>query len=465
MTGIAVVNVVLLAAGFCVLAPALRGLRAAVWISWAGVALLVGAALVGLGLVLAAILGATTGPWIFATVAAVLTGVGLAAAVFVPRAWLAPPTPPTRPHAGPLEDAAAIVLGAAVVVLVLALLVGGFRTSPWLDDAWGIWLPKGIALAHLGLDERLFVPNGTYVHFEVTDYPLWWSALTGLDLRIAGDVDVRTMNAQLAILVLAFVAAVARLLWGWVRPWVVWGSLLLFLASPALLRHSQSGMADLPLAVYLSLAVLAGVGWLATGKGFYLGLVVAFGAAAAAIKDEGLPEVVLMLVLLGLWARRRRAALWLAGAVAVATALPWLAWRAAHGIEGRVPLREGLDPGFLADRVHRLAPGSTGLLEALLDPTQWLLLVPLAVALALAGFIRERRAAWLALPSLLAAGFAFLVWAYWADRDDVHYVVATSAYRIVDPLVVTAAVAIPLLVERTLSIMRPTDASEEGTRR
>jgi len=158
-----------------------------------------------------------------------------------------------------------------------------------------------------------------------------------------------------------------------------------------------------------------------------------------------------LLALLGLFAPRRRAGLWLAGAAAATTALPWLAWRAAHDIGGRIALGDGLDPGFLADRADRLGAGTEGLLSGLLDPTEWLLLVPLAVVLALAGFARERRVAWLALPSLLAAGFAFLAWAYWADRDEIDYLVSTSAYRVVDPLVLTAAVAVPLLAERLLS--------------
>jgi hypothetical protein len=222
-------------------------------------------------------------------------------------------------------------------------------------------------------------------------------------------------------------------------------------ASPAFLRHAQSGMADLPLAVFISLSSLAAVGWLATESRFYLALVATCGAAAAAIKTEGLPEIVLVLVLLGLFAPSRRAGLWLAGVVAVASAVPWLAWRTAHDISGRIPLGEGLDPSFLADRVDRLGPGMEGLARGFLDPTEWLLLVPLAVVLALAGFVRERHRAWLGVPAILAAGFAFLAWAYWADRDAIDYLVSTSAYRVVEPFVLTAALAIPLLAERLLS--------------
>jgi hypothetical protein len=459
MTGVVGVNAVLLAVGFCLLAPALRGLRPLTWMSWVGIASLLGAALVGLGLVFAALVGAPTGPWTFAVVAAVLAGAGLAASGSGARERLTPPPAPARPAARPLEDAITTIAAAALGALALAILVGGFRSSPWLDDAWGIWLPKGIALSYHGLDERLFAANAEYVHFEVLDYPLWWSAVAGLDARVAG-LDVRAMNAQLGIFAVAFLAAAARLLWGWVRPWLLGASLLLLAASPEFVRHTQSGMADLPLAVFLSLALLAGVGWLATGGLFYGMLIAVFGATAAAIKTEGLPEVVLLIACLGLFSTRRRSGLWLAGAAAAVSALPWLAWRAVHAVEGRIPLADAFDPAYLGDRTDRLGPGLEGLAAHLFDPREWLLVVPVATALSIAGFARERRAAWLALPAMLAVGFLLLVWAYWADRDAIDYLVATSAYRLVDPLVLTAALAVPLLAERLLAA----DATRRGGR-
>ena len=214
-------------------------------------------------------------------------------------------------------------------------------------------------------------------------------------------------------------------------------------------------MADLPLAVFLSLALLSGAGWLATGGRFYLGLVVIFGAAATAIKGEGLAEVVLLLALLGLFAPRRRAGLWLAGAAVTISALPWLLWRLEHAIDARVPLGDALDPSFLADRTSRLSPALGGLVGHLVDPTEWLLLVPLALVLSLTGFARERRACWLAFPAALATVLALLAWGYWADRDDIDFLVATSAYRVVDPLLLTAALAIPLLAERILGGTAP----------
>jgi hypothetical protein len=353
------------------------------------------------------------------------------------------------------EQALATAAAFGVVTICAFALVGGFRASPWLDDAWGIWLPKGLALAEHGLDERLFVPNGDYVFFEVPDYPLWWSALTGLDVRLAGGLDVRAMNGQLVLLTVAFVAAAARLLWGYVRPWLLWTGLLLLVASPELLRHTQSGMADLPLAIYLSLFLLSAAAWLASGRGFYLLLVFAFGATTLAIKTEGVPQLLLFLTIVSALAARSRpqrlAALWGAAGCALATFVPWLAWRTANGIDARVPLSDAIDPGYLGDRSARVGQAAEALAGHLGDPTEWLLLVPLALVLSIAAAVRARSAAWLAPAAVVAAGCAFWTWAYWTDRDEIDFVLATSSYRVIDSLVLAAGLAIPLLGERILS--------------
>jgi len=157
-----------------------------------------------------------------------------------------------------------------------------------------------------------------------------------------------------------------------------------------------------------------------------------------------------VLVPLGL-ARARLPALLAVVGAALATHVPWLVWRAVNGIEGRVSLAAALSPGYLADRTERLGPGAQALATHLFDPTEWLLIVPLALALAVVGAFRERRAAWLVVPAALTAGFAFWLWAYWADRDEIDFVVSTSAYRVVDPLVLGAAVSVPLLAEHLLA--------------
>jgi hypothetical protein len=457
VAGVGGLNLLLVAVGYCLLAAALTDRPLLDWASYAGVALLVGAGFVGVVLFVAAVLGATTGPLTLAVAAAVVCAAGVAArASRRARTWLVAPSTRTWSRKGAAwEQAMATAACFGVVAISAFALVGGFRSSPWLDDAWGIWLPKGLALGEHGLDERLFVPNGQYVFFEVPDYPLWWSALTGLDVRLAGDLDLRAMNAQLALLTVAFVAAAARLLWGYVRPWLLWTGLLLLVASPELLRHTQSGMADLPLAIYLSLFLLCAAAWLASGRGFYLLLVIAFGGAALAIKTEGLPQLLLFLTFVSALAARSRprrlAALWGATACAFATLVPWLAWRAANGIEGRVPLSAAFDPGYLADRTGRIGPAAESLATHLADPTEWLLVVPLALALSVAAAARSRSLAWLGPALVVVAGIAFWTWAYWADRDEIGFVLGTSSYRVVDPIVLSAGLAVPVLAERLAS--------------
>lgn len=446
--GVLLVNALLLAVGYAVLAPFLRGLRARSIASYAGVALLVGAGLVGVTLFLATIAGAASSPAALLVVSALLTAGGIVAARLVrPRAT---GTTAVEPTSAPLE---ALATGAACGVAALSALalVGGFRSSPWLDDAWGIWLPKGVVLARAGLDPRLFAPNGTYVHFGVLDYPLWWSVLAGLDVRFVGSIDVRAMNAQLAILAVAFLAAVARLLWGTVRPWLLWPGLLLVAASPEFFRHAQGGMADLPLAIYLALYALACGGWLATGERANLMLAFAGAATALALKSEAVPQVLLVLgvaaVFGAFYARTRVPALIGVSAGAGVTLVPWLVWRADHGVHDRLPLSDALDPGYLVDRAGRIGPSASGVAGHLLDPTNWLLLVPLAVALGLVGFVRERKALWLAPSIVVGLGFVFWVWVYWASREEVHYLVRTSAYRVIDGLVLISALAVPLQAE------------------
>jgi hypothetical protein len=418
--GVLAVNAAFLAVGFALLG------RARMRASWAGVALLVGAGAVGMGVFFAAIVGARTTLLVAALVAAGLVALGLVG----PRGS-EPLAERRSERVGPWTGAAfGLVAGICAVGIV-----GGFRSSPWLDDAWGIWLPKGLALRHHGLDERLFVPGGDYVAFGVPDYPLWWSVVTSLDVQAVGSIDVRVMCAQLALLTVAFVGAVARLLWGHVRPAVLAGALLLLVLSPELWRHVQGGVADLPLAIYLATGVLCGALWLRTRATFHLVLACLCAAVALQIKTEALPEVVALVVVGTLFARR----LALVG-LSLAFALPWLAWRWANDVPGRAELD--------LSRVERLPDALRATAGHLFDPTEWTLLVVVAIALAL---LARRPAALLVPASLLGV----VLVAYWIDRDEIGYLVSTSAYRVIDPVVLSAAVLIPLLAEAFLQQREP----------
>lgn len=450
--GVGGLNVVFLTVGYCLMSPELTPGRAREAASWCGVALLVGTGAVGVTVFLAVIAGARADILTFTLCSAALAGCGLAARRLRP-ARSVPATPSTR-HEAPAAEIVA-TLAAFVVTAVAGFgLVGGFRSSPWLDDAWGIWLPKGLALAHAGLDPRLFAPGGTYVRFEVLDYPLWWSIVTALAVRFTGSIDLRAVDAELAILAVAFLGATARLLWGHARPWLVWGALLLLAASPAYFDHAQAGMADLPLAIYAAVWILGVVGWLATGRPIHLVTAGVAAAAAFAIKTEGLPEVALFLLVVtaAAWrpARRRLPAVWLVTGAAFLTYVPWLLWRSSHDVSSRVGLRRAFGVDSLADQAGRLGPSLRTVTRHLVDPTDWTVIVPLLLVLGILGLVRERRLVWLAPSALVAVGIAFWTWAYWSAEDNLDYLLATSSYRVIDPIVLAAAVLVPLEAERLL---------------
>jgi hypothetical protein len=435
VAGVVGLNLAFAAAGYALLS-AVAPLRP----SYAGVAYVCGAAATGVVVFVLAIAGLHVDLVALVLALVIVAGGGIAAARILGR--------DVAQSASTSLDTAGAILVAAVVAVLALVVLGGFRTAPTLDDAWGIWLPKGVALGAHGLDPRLFVPNGRYVAFEVPDYPLWWSAVSELGLRFVGKVDVRVMDAQLALLLLGFVGAVARLLWGRVRPWLVAGGLLLLVASPELLRHVQSGGADLVLGMFLALTGLGAALWLLDGD--RLGLVVTgvCGAAALAVKTEAAAELAIVLAVALVAARGRRASLLGAAAAAYATIVPWWIWKSAHDVPDRVPLRDALDPSYLADRAGRVGQSASTLAGHFLDPTEWLLLVPLLVVLGVMAARRHPVA--LAPLAAVALGWAFLVWVYWAAPDDLDYLLGTSSYRTVDPFILLAAVSLPPLAELVL---------------
>jgi hypothetical protein len=451
IAGVAALNLVLLAVGYCLLASTLKGVSPRIWPTFAGLALLVGAASIGVALSVLAVFGVRTGASACAAVAGVLAGAGALAAVFLPsrvlqaiRFQIAPPRPE------PINAIFASVTAALVAGICALTLFAAFRTTPWLNDAWTFWLPKGLLLSGHGLDQRVFVGTDL-VGFANPDYPLWWSILGGLEMDFVGRVDLRAVNAEIAILLAGLVASVARLLWGRVQPWILSIALLVLVISAELLRQTQSGGADVPLALYLALAVLAGALWLSSGAGFFLAITAVAAAAAASIKVEGAPQLALLVAFPALLAWRTvrwRSAL-LVGALlaAWATSVPWHVWRAVHNVHSEFSLGNGLDPGYLADHAERASPSAHAVISSMVG-RGWPLIVPLFFALTIVGVILERRLLWIVPGVAFGACVMFWVWTYWAGPIPLDFWLETSAYRVVDGLLLAAAVTIPLMAER-----------------
>jgi hypothetical protein len=467
--GVFVLNALLTAVGYAVLYPALRGRRPLVVASYWGVALLVGAGSVGVALCIVAVTGVRLGLPAFGVAAVVLAAGGLLAGR---RFRLQPDPRRAWPPVTVAGDVIVMVSAFALVAILGFALVGGFRSSPWLDDTWYFWLPKGRALDTLGLTPRLWHPNPSLhmvfghdyesLWFIRPDNPLWWSILLNLDMRFVGSIDLRAVDAQLAFFLIAFFAATARLLWGRVRLSILFPALLVIASAPELLRQAQGGDADVPLAIYLGLALLAAVGWIALRNRFALALFLVFAATAIAIKSEGILEVVLDVAIVSVLAWRVRRALvplWAALAAAVATSVPWFVWRAANGVSNVFSLRDALSPSYLGDHTALLHSALHVLGHHLTSVREWSLIVPLAVLLALAGLARERRAAWVAPIAFLALGYLLFAWITWADPEGEFRLVA-SAYRYVTPPIVLAGVFLPVLGEYLAQSWRRASAAK-----
>ena len=457
VAGVLALNAVLTAVGYALLYPALRGSRPLVAASYGGVALLVGAGSVGVVLCMAAPLGIRIGLPAFVSTAAVLAAGGLLAGR---RFRLDPDPRSATPPATVAGDVIVTVSAFALVAILGFALVGGFRSSPWLDDTWYFWLPKGRALDVLGLTPRLWHPNlalhMTFGHdyeslwFIRPDNPLCWSILLNLDMRFVGSIDMRAVDGQLALLLIAFLAAAARLLWGRVRLSILLPALLVIASAPEFLRQAQGGDADVPLAIYLGLGLLAAVGWIVQRNRFALALFLVFAATAIAIKSEGILELLLDVAIVSILAWRARRALlplWGTLAAAIATSVPWFVWRALHGVSNVFSLRDALSPSYLREHTALLHGALHVLGSHLTSVHEWSLIVPLTLLLALAGFAHERRTAWLAPVAFLGLTYVLFAWITWADPQGAFRLVA-SAYRYVTPPIVLAGVFLPILGER-----------------
>jgi hypothetical protein len=461
--GVVGLNACLLVVGYAVSAPFLRGLDLRALASYAGVCLLLGTGLAVLTLSMLSYTHVRIGLTAFAAVSGALVAAGLAARL----AFRLRPVerPPARPDRAFLPALVTTVAGYCVLAICAFALVGGFRSSPWLDDSWFFWLPKGLELDRLGLRDVLFRDNGLYVPYTNPDYPFWWSILMNLDTKFVGGIDMRAIDAQLTFMELAFVGSVARLLWGRVRQWALALGLLALVVSPELLREAQGGSADLPLALFLGLLALGAALWLARGEGYALLLAFVAAAAALEIKLEGWALVLIVAAValaFGLRSGRRRV-LAFAGATVVAfvTAYPWWHWK-SH-VAATVGSSQVGSWSYLDARLSRIWRATRIMAEHAFDPREWAILVPLVFVLAFVGWRRSRGRVWLAPVAVFVLVYAFWVVAFWTAPEDR---ITGSVYRIVMTAILPAAVFLPVLIDRLPAARRAlVGAADEGERR
>ena len=356
---------------------------------------------------------------------------------------------------GPRLPPRLLLAPAAVAVGMLALLVVDSVYQPigaW--DAWAQWTAKARALVLFdGLEASLFASDA-YRDWN-PDYPLLVPALDGADLAFSGGVGTRALALQSWLLLAGFLLAAAELLRDRVRPALVWPTLVLLAVAPAVQIGTAAALADVPLAVFVALAGVCAWRWLESEARLDLALLALLAAAALATKVEGRVFVAALFasigVALAVTERRRLVPLGVAGAVALVGLVPWSLWAAHHGPTGVVDVtaagaRERL--GEL-DRVP-LAVRELGV--ALVDPSAWLVLLPVAVAAALLAWRAggDRRAV-AVTSATFALSLAGLVLVYWVTPLDPRWHLDRSAHRVVTAPLLQVAVLTPLLLASALA--------------
>ncbi|MGH2785194.1 MAG: ArnT family glycosyltransferase [Actinomycetota bacterium] len=307
-----------------------------------------------------------------------------------------------------------------VVVVGMFLLVISWSRPVSRFDGWAFWSLKAKAIASTGDFSSPIFTDAEY-EYSHRDYPPLLPAWQALSYRISGDLTVgHPTQFQLAWLWtcagLAVVGLAGR------RRSLAGFALFAWLLAPQVVEEAVSGYADVPMALFLI------VGMVALLRSEELGVAVGaiLVAAAAVTKAEGLVFAVAAIVPFLVVARYRLRAMVAAAAIILAFG-PWFAFTQSHGLTGdvtRPPLEAGhIDPE--RDPVERVPTVLEGLGRYGIKPTDWGILGPVAI-LAI-GLSRFRP-----IPLIAAALLSVVAWVvvYLGTPFEVGWHLSTSADRV-----------------------------------
>ena len=354
----------------------------------------------------------------------------------------------------------AVVIGAILTVYLVRNFQAYHHSEVANFDEFAIWSKKAFALYYLdGLDPNFFSnPSLNTIHLE---YPLLLPLLEAFVYRGMGQANDGLGHAELLIV---FVAAVWTL--GWIvarerRNWY-WLPILIALGvSPFAHGQQATGLADVTMACFGGLGVLAMGQWLLHGERNMLMLGALFLGASANTKFEGLIVAVVAFVICGfvlLVGRqpRRLGTLVVAGVVLAVLVLPWRIWVAAHP-----QITSFFDAGRTFQWSDYMWPNRglvrTGLQlldQQVADPTGLLFLVPLAIAMGLMAILTGIDRMLALFYALVGAGVvSAIVWIYWINPA------SWSANRVISAPVLVAVAGLLHLAART-SLLR--SAASDG---
>jgi hypothetical protein len=423
---------------------ALRG-----WRTWGellrlgGLAYLLGLAAVGVEATLVLIAGGGVGVPI---VLALALGTALAGAAFA--RWRRRPRPRAlgieRPRAEPATLAAAAFALLAVIVLVDFFRAARLQGNVGFD-AWSFWVPKAKAIYFFGgLDPQLFrtLPGPSY--------PLLVPALQAMDFHLMGSADQTTIAVQYWFLFVGFLLAV----WGLLRPRVpevvIWPILALATVLPELDKRLLNAQADWPLDIFFALAALCLGLWLVSREPWLLASSGILFAALMATKREGqlLTACLVGGALVTSWRSARRTWPWVVGVPALAflVNVPWRIWWTSRHL---LPDTPDSGVGTLSATASRIGPSIRIVLELLFSYGLWSVIVPIAVAAAVAVLFRRDyglSGLFLVTSVLALAGFTWILWSIPSLPLDTSQ--RTPIPRAVGSLVLLSVAFAPLLLAR-----------------
>lgn len=305
----------------------------------------------------------------------------------------------------PQEDPPAVmrwILPGVLATGGLLLLLSFWRLVPqW--DAWQIWSMKAKALADQG-NFRGPIFRSTGYLFTQQNYPPLFPTFQAIALRAGGDLHVTwPLQFQLAWVwtlgALALTGIAGR--WRGLAPIV----LLAWIASPAILIRGMSGLADVPMAVFLVTGLALVVAWPERALVPATVLVVAAGLT----KYEGAIFAVAASIAMCASRPLRRRAIWV-GLSVVVTLVAWRMFASGNGMHPNI-VKSGTPTaapaaGAIFGRLGSVVPRMA---RFLLNPT-W----GLAVVLGGAAVLRGRRG-WPTLAVVLVLGFLVGVYVVTAD--------------------------------------------------